>query len=140
MPRARKNAKAREKRTTDSPFSMDFGGVYYDPKNPANVLDLKNKQQFLSSAAQHVPRFADSLLEATVPLIADQIKRLGSLPKKSSPEYNDFWSRAIAAIRDWARSFHIDVNWIVDEAWGIVIVAIDYSNNEIDPVKACSLE
>jgi hypothetical protein len=135
-PRAGKNAKTREKRTTDSPFSMDFGGVHYDPKNPANLLDLKNKQQFLCSAAQHVPRFADSLLEATVPLIVDQIKSRGSLPKKSSPEYNDFWSRAIAAIRDWARSFHIDVNWIVDEAWGIVIVAIDYFQKKIEPLKA----
>jgi hypothetical protein len=120
----------------EGPFSNDYADIYYDPKDPTNLWDLQNRQQFLRAAAQHVPRFADSLFEMTCPLIREWFDRHGSLPKQASPDYRKFYSQVFAAIRDWARGFNIEVGWVVEEAWTIVVVAIGYANKGIDPLTA----
>jgi len=118
------------------PFSNDYADIYYDPKDPANLWDLQNRQQFLHAAALHVPRFADSLFEAAFPIVRERIEGHGSLPQSGSPDYSEFYAQIFAAIRGWAREFNIEVGWVVQEAWEIVVVAITYAHKGIDPLKA----
>ena len=41
-----------------------------------------------------------------------------------------------SALREWAKCYHIEVPWVIDEAWQIVFSAILYAQKGIDPVKA----
>jgi hypothetical protein len=114
----------------------NYPGIYYDPKNPANIKDLQNRQLFLRIASQKVPDFAGSLFESTVPVIAEGVKVNGSFPRRDSPGSDEYYIQAFSAIREWARRFNIEAAWIVSEAYGIVILGLRYAESGIDPVLA----
>ncbi len=121
----------------DEPFFNRYANIYYNPKNPANLKDFENRQLFLGAAARVVPDFADSLFKATHPLILDWIKEHGSLPtQKDPPRWTEFYTGIFEAIRDWAKTFSIDTEWVIAEAYDASIVALTYAEKGIDPMKA----
>jgi len=120
----------------EDPLFNLYARIYYDPKNPANLRDFQNRQVFLRAAAQNVPGFADSLFKVTWARIHDWIKLNGSLPRPDSPAYGEFYSQIFAEIRGWARSYKIEVNWVIDEAFSAVVLGLRYAETGIDPVEA----
>ena len=110
--------------------------IYYDPRNPANLKDFQNRQLFLRIAAEKVPGFALSLFKVTGRIIRDWIKRNGSLPRPDSPGYKEYYTRFFGVIRKWATQYHIEADWVINEAQDIAIVGLLYAQKGIDPVLA----
>lgn len=119
----------------DDPFK-NYPGTYYDPRNPANLKDLQNRQLFLRLAAEHVPGFVVSLFEAAVPVIGDWMKRNGSVPHGGSPGSREYYTLLYGAIRRWARRYNIEVDWMISEAHSAVFIGLLYAQKGIDPALA----
>jgi hypothetical protein len=120
----------------EDPLSNSYAGIHYDPKDPGNLRDFVNRQLFLCAAAHYVPRFAASLFEVTWAIINDRIARNGSLPRSDSADSGEFYSRLYGAIREWAKGFRIEADWVINEAHDATILGIRYTQTGIDPVTA----
>ena len=120
----------------DEPLFNRYARIYYNPKSPANLRDFENMQLFLGAAARNVPGFADSLFQTTHSIMEDWFRKHGAFPRPSSPEQAEFHTRIVDAIRDWARTFNIETEWVIREAFDATVVALTYAGKGIDPVKA----
>lgn len=118
------------------PLYNRYAGIYYNPENPENLQEFESQQLFLRAAAQHVPGFADSLFKAVIPRVIDQVKKYGSLPQFGSPRFNEYSLGISAAILAWAKSFHIDVEWVLREAFDAAFLGLQYVRKGIDPLEA----
>jgi len=118
------------------PLYNRYAGIYYDPESPANLQEFETHQLFLRAGARHVPGFADSLFEAVIPRLLDEIKKYGSLPRFGSPRFSKYSLEMSHAILAWAKSFHIDVDWVLREAFDAAFVGFQYVRKGIDPLKA----
>jgi hypothetical protein len=119
----------------EEPLFNRHGGVYYDPKNPANLKDFENRQLYLRAAEQKVEGFSNSLLEVALPLIAVRIQSHGSLPTPSAPDFEAFGSQIMSAVQDWAKSFHIDVAWVHQQALDALDVKLFHIYEKIDSTQ-----
>jgi hypothetical protein len=118
------------------PLYNRYAGIYYNPENPDNLQEFESQQLFLRAGAQHVPGFADSLFEAVIPRVHDQLKRYGSLPRFGSPRFREYSLEMSAATLAWAKSFHIDVDWVLREAFDAGFMGFQYVRKGIDPLEA----
>ncbi len=118
------------------PIYNRYAGIYYNPESPDNLQEFEGHQLFLRAGAQHVPRFADSLFEAVIPKVAYQLKRYGSLPRFGSPRFRKYSLETSAATLAWAKSLHIDVDWVLEEAFTAAFMGFQYAHRGIDPLEA----
>ena len=115
-------------------FIRSYAGIFYDPKEPSNLKIFQDQQVFLRVAARIVPDFARSLLAPGITVIADWIKRHGSVPTRTSPAYSEYCSQYLNVVREWARRFNIETDWVIKEACDTVFLGIVYAEKDIDPV------
>jgi hypothetical protein len=119
-----------------NPLFKRYADVYYDPKDPTNLLVFESQQLFLAAAAQVIPCFAEQLFQVVWTAVGDRIRSCGSLPAASSSDFVEYYSGLFAAIREWAKSFNIEAHWVVDEAHSAAICGLLYREKGIDPIVA----
>ena len=130
-----------------------YAGIYYDPRDSANLKTLQDRQLFLGAAARVVQRFVESLFEVVWNLSTERIRTSGALPRRNSQEFTDYNDKRalprrnsqeftdyndklFAATAKWAKDFNIEAPWIIDEAYSAVVCGLLYAGKGIDPIEA----